>query len=167
MKIFLWGLELKRALEPLTLQKLNYVLFNCEKEEQSEYRESAYDIPGFGKLVYCGLQGRSSVTDFVCLGIRPLIKKIQETNDLGHPLCGNLRAGNWLPEYIVKRLKRLPKLQLAAQIFEKALSPLSIVPHFLRPCYFELIFSYLYDGVYDIAMSKVLYVLVCLAMLKF
>uniref|UniRef100_A0A914BV47 Glycogen debranching enzyme n=1 Tax=Acrobeloides nanus TaxID=290746 RepID=A0A914BV47_9BILA len=137
--------ELKQALENLTLQKFNYILFSCEKEESSEFREGAYDIPGFGKLVYCGLQG-----------IRPLIKKIQETDDLGHPLCGNLRGGNWLSEHIVKRLKRLPKLEKVAQIFEKALATLSDVPHFLRPCYFELIFSYLYEGVLEVAMSKVL-----------
>ena len=47
-----------------------------------------------------------------------------------------------------------------AQIFEKALATLSDVPHFLRPCYFELIFSYLYEGVLEVAMSKVLYVFV-------
>ena len=90
-------------------------------------------------------------------------------------MCGNLRDGNWLSEYIIKRLKRLPKLEKVfkksklkkinvnfqvAQIFEKALATLSDVPHFLRPCYFELIFSYLYEGVLEVAMSKVLYVFV-------
>ena len=34
-----------------------------------------------------------------------MLNDVRERNDLGHPLCGNLRDGNWLPEYIAKRLK--------------------------------------------------------------
>lgn len=45
----------------------------------------AYEIPNFGKLPYCGF-----------LGIRQLLKNIQERHDLGHPFCENLRKGNWL-----------------------------------------------------------------------
>lgn len=29
---------------------------------------------------------------------------IRSEDDLGHPFCGNLRDGNWLPEYISSRL---------------------------------------------------------------
>jgi glycogen debranching enzyme len=28
-------------------------------------------------------------------------------NDLGHPLCGHLRAGSWAMDYIYERLERL------------------------------------------------------------
>src|SRR4051812_24574895 len=80
-------------------------------------------------------------------GIHPVLKRIQETNDLGHPLCSNLRDGTWLSDYIIVRLKRLPELSEIARIYEEAFLHLAKgVPHFLRPCYFELIFTYLYDA---------------------
>jgi len=55
----------------------------------------AYDVPGFGKLVYCGLQG----------WMAPL-KPVMQFNDLGHPLCGHLRAGTWAMDYIHERLEK-------------------------------------------------------------
>ncbi|KAH7710427.1 glycogen debranching enzyme [Aphelenchoides avenae] len=127
--------ELKNEVAKLSLDTLGYVLFRCEGEEQAQFGTGAYDIPGFGKTVYCGLQG-----------IYPLIKRIQNFHDLGHPLCGNLRAGNWISEYTVNRLRRLPELEKVAQIFDDTLSLLAHLPHFLRPCYFERLFSYLYDA---------------------
>lgn len=108
-------------------------MFSCEPEEGVQYGGGAYDISNFGKLVYCGLKG-----------VEPVIRKIQASDDLGHPLCSNLRGGTWLPDYIVNRLKRLPELQKVAEVFEKAFEPLSQLPNFLRPCYFEKVFTPLY-----------------------
>ena len=53
----------------------------------------AYDVPGLGKLVYCGLQG----------WMAPL-RRIMQYNDLGHPLCAHLREGTWALDYISNRL---------------------------------------------------------------
>ena len=39
---------------------------------------------------------------------------IRPTNDLGHPLCNNLRDGDWLPNYIAARL-----------MFDKGTKPVS------------------------------------------
>ncbi|KAH7660482.1 CRE-AGL-1 protein, partial [Aphelenchoides avenae] len=135
---------LKNEVAKLSLDTLGYVLFRCEGEEQAQFGTGAYDIPGFGKTVYCGLQG-----------IYPLIKRIQNFHDLGHPLCGNLRAGNWISEYTVNRLRRLPELEKVAQIFDDTLSLLAHLPHFLRPCYFERLFSYLYDAVREVTLQKI------------
>ena len=33
-----------------------------------------------------------------------MLGSIRAKNDLGHPLCNNLRDGDWLPSYIAKRL---------------------------------------------------------------
>ena len=76
---------MKVLLNSLTLCDFNYLLFRCEAEERVDSGQGTYEIPNFGKLPYCGLQG-----------IRQLIKRIQERNDLGHPFCANLRSGTWL-----------------------------------------------------------------------
>lgn len=34
------------------------------------------------------------------------MSSIRTNNDLGHPLCHNLREGNWLMEYTAQRLMR-------------------------------------------------------------
>lgn len=56
---------------------------------------STYFVPNYGELVYGGLQGL--VTPFL---------KIAQDNDLGHPLCSNLRDGPWLIDFVVQRLER-------------------------------------------------------------
>ncbi|CAD5217959.1 unnamed protein product [Bursaphelenchus xylophilus] len=138
--------ELQNALLELDLQQLNYILFFCEPEEGTQFGTGAYDIPAYGKLVYCGLKG-----------VEALLRKVQAHNDLGHPLCGNLRAGTWLPNYYVNRLKRTEKLKKVAEIFERAFKPLDEIPHFLRPCYFEEIFTVLYQAVETTVLNKIGY----------
>ena len=54
-----------------------------------------YEVPGLGKLPYCGLEG----------WMHPL-RHIMRYNDLGHPLCGHLRDGPWPFDYIVGRLEK-------------------------------------------------------------
>lgn len=132
----------------------NYLLFRCEKEEQVEHGTDAYDVPNFGKFVYCGLKG-----------IEIVIRKIQETNDLGHPLCGNLREGTWLATYIINRLRRIDELKQLADLVESSLQSLNTMPHFLRPCYFELVFSYIYNAIEEVLIQKLGYVSYCYSIL--
>lgn len=81
--------SLRRIISKLNLVDLNIVLFVCQQEEKQHSTKSmergVYNVPGYGDLTYAGLQGIISIT-----------RKIAETNDLGHPLCNNLRNGNWL-----------------------------------------------------------------------
>lgn len=51
-------------------------------------------------------------------GVVSLLSEIRVINDLGHPLCGNLRDGDWLPDYIVGRLKLEPSTQRLAAWLE-------------------------------------------------
>jgi glycogen debranching enzyme len=139
--------NIQNSIRSLDAQIFNYLLFRCEKEEQVEYGQDAYDVPNFGKFVYCGLKG-----------IEIVIRKIQETNDLGHPLCGNLREGTWLVSYIVNRLRRIDELKTLADLIEKSLKPLDYMPHFLRPCYFELAFSYIFNAIEEVLVEKLGYV---------
>ena len=41
---------------------------------------------------------------YLILGIMTVLGAIRPNNDLGHPLCNNLRDGDWLPNYIAGRL---------------------------------------------------------------
>lgn len=37
-------------------------------------------------------------------GIMSVMAEIRPNNDLGHPFCGNLRAGDWMIDYVSNRL---------------------------------------------------------------
>lgn len=78
--------EVKSIVSRLNLVDLNLVLFSCDQEERDRgFGFEAYDIPGYKRLEYAGLQG-----------VLSLLSDIGPSNDLGHPLCNNLRMGDWL-----------------------------------------------------------------------
>lgn len=85
------------AFSGLDLVDLNVVLHRAEGEERDATggEIGAYDIPGSGKLVYCGLEG----------WMHPL-RHIMRYNDLGHPLSAHLREGPWALDYIQSRLEK-------------------------------------------------------------
>jgi glycogen debranching enzyme len=87
----------QEAFGDLDLVDLNVILFRANAEERDatagEFGE--YDIPGLGKMVYCGLEG----------WMHPL-RRVMRYNDLGHPLCAHLREGTWPMDYIHSRLIR-------------------------------------------------------------
>ncbi|VDM59544.1 unnamed protein product [Angiostrongylus costaricensis] len=111
----------------------NRLLFICDTEGSTEMGQGSYEIPCHGKLVYCGLQG-----------LIPLLNLIRTNNDLGHPLCANLRDGTWLCKYIFSRTAKYRGLQFLSSFFHAILAPLDDVPYYLRPCYFEVIITYIH-----------------------
>lgn len=126
----------------LSLVDLNRILYRCDEEEKDEGQGwGTYNIPKYGPLLYCGLQGdqshplqlhitfmlnvqaRRGIYTLICVyfrqhytlaGVVSVLSEIRVINDLGHPLCGNLRDGDWLPDYIVGRLKLEPSTQRLA-----------------------------------------------------
>lgn len=111
----------------LTLSDLNRVLFRADSEERAEGRNcGAYSFPRIGPLVYCGLQGLMSV-----------LSEVRSKNDLGHPMCDNLRAGDWLMDYIVARLAQETSTIKLSRWFEKVFASVKLVPRYLIPCYFD------------------------------
>ncbi|KAJ1370050.1 Amylo-alpha-1,6-glucosidase [Parelaphostrongylus tenuis] len=125
--------ELALNLDSISLQDYNRLLFMCDAEGCVETGQGAYDVPRYGKLVYCGLQG-----------LIHLLNLIRTNNDLGHPLCANLRDGTWLCKYIYSRMEKFPGLQFMSAFFQAILTPLDDVPYYLRPCYFEAIITYIH-----------------------
>ncbi|KAH6958488.1 glucanotransferase domain of glycogen debranching enzyme-domain-containing protein [Fusarium avenaceum] len=126
----------KEAWSELSLSDLNFLMYRCEAEERAESdgRDGVYDIPGHGKLVYAGLQGWWS-----------LFKYIIKDNNLAHPLCQNLRDGEWALDFILARLERIsatPGNEALAQPLrwlEERFDAIRKIPSFLLPRYFGLV----------------------------
>ncbi|KAJ3105154.1 hypothetical protein HDU97_008436 [Phlyctochytrium planicorne] len=90
-----WALGLWDAVKVLGEEECNVALYRCGAEEIDGIGEGVYDVPGFGSIPFCGLQGFASV-----------IHPVARNNDLGHPICDNLRAGHWMLDYVVSRLEK-------------------------------------------------------------
>ncbi|CAO3677994.1 unnamed protein product [Rhizopus microsporus] len=131
----------------MNLTDCNVVLYRCSSEEiAATSGDSVYVVPNYGELVYAGLQGFMSV-----------LKPIMVRNDLGHPLCDNLRAGLWAVDYIIHRLrvylKHYPNLAFLINWFESRATLLHSLPDFLVPKYFALTVQTAYDKIYTHALS--------------
>ncbi|XP_028328469.1 glycogen debranching enzyme isoform X1 [Gouania willdenowi] len=131
---------LAQLMSKLTLADLNVLLFRCDAEEQED-GGGCYSIPGWESLKYAGLQGLMSV-----------LADIRPTNDLGHPLCTNLREGDWLIDYVSNRLKTRdgPLSQVGCWLVAM-FSFLKHVPRYLIPCYFDAILVSAYTTALDSA----------------
>lgn len=55
--------DLRVIASRMDLENLNKALYRCDQEERDETsnRFGVYDIPGYGPLVYAGLQGKQIV----------------------------------------------------------------------------------------------------------
>ncbi|KAI7871254.1 glycogen debranching enzyme [Spinellus fusiger] len=135
------------VLKDFTLLDCNVVLYRSEGEEMDATGgHGIYAIPRHGKLVYAGLQGFMSV-------LVPIITN----NDLGHPMCDNLRAGKWMLDYVSDRLshQRNASLHLGPlhEWFSSRFELVKQMPDFLVPKYFAMTLQTAYDKVYARALS--------------
>ncbi|KIL69487.1 glycoside hydrolase family 133 protein [Amanita muscaria Koide BX008] len=132
----------QEAFEGLNLVDLNCVLYRSESEERDVTggKYGAYEVPGAGKLAYCGLEG----------WMHPL-RHIMRYNDLGHPLSAHLRQGTWALDYIHERLSAqtavFPAIAKVAEWLQKRFERVkAAMPNFLRPRFFALIVSTAYKA---------------------
>lgn len=138
------------AFQDLDHVDLNILLFRAEEEELDATGNEigVYDVPGFGKLKYCGLEG----------WMHPLRHIIQH-NDLGHTLCSHLREGTWALDYVATRLFKqagaVPKLQKPAEWFKERFDRVKLtVPPYLRPKYFAIVISEAYKAARHLAIEQ-------------
>ncbi|XP_070775031.1 glycogen debranching enzyme [Enoplosus armatus] len=129
---------LAQLMSKLTLTDLNVLLFRCDSEEEED-GGGCYNIPGWESLKYAGLQGLMSV-----------LADIRPNNDLGHPVCANLRQGDWLMEFVSNRLihKEGPLAQVG-QWLGAMFNYLKHIPRYLIPCYFDAILVSTYTTALD------------------
>lgn len=123
------GGDLAVSATKLTLNDLNRILYRSDPEERDDGKGfGGYHLDNYGTMKYCGLQG-----------IMSILNKIRANNDLGHPLCENLRNGDWLMEYIAARLIAHPSTQEIGKWFQSSFNNLRMAPRYLIPCYFDAI----------------------------
>jgi len=132
----------QEAFGDLDLVDLNVILHRADVEERDATAGvfGAYEVPGLGKMVYCGLEG----------WMHPL-RHIMRYNDLGHPLCGHLREGSWALDYVHQRLSHqletFPNLTKPAKWIEERFDRVkATVPNYMRPKYFALVISEAYKA---------------------
>ena len=138
------------AFGSLSLVDLNFVLYRCEPEEHDLMGgdDGVYNIPGFGTLVYAGLQGWWSI-----------LRDVVRYNDLGHPICKHLREGQWALDWIISRLRRMGKrtghtsLQKPAAWFTERFDAIRKLPSFLLPRYFALVIQTAYEASWERGIS--------------
>lgn len=138
------------AWNDVDLVDLNFLLYRCEAEEMdlSGGKDGVYDIPGHGKLIYAGLQGWWS-----------LLENIIRDNNLAHPLCQNLRDGQWALDYIVGRVERMSetpgneRLKKPALWLKDRFDAIRSIPNFLLPRYFGLVLRTAYMASRDRALE--------------
>ncbi|KAI8815426.1 glucanotransferase domain of glycogen debranching enzyme-domain-containing protein [Cladochytrium replicatum] len=135
----LWPPGLFDAIKNLGVVELNVALFRAEGEEQDVNGDGVYDVPQFGALRYCGLQG-------IVSALQPAAK----VNDLGHSVFNNLRQGPWLMDYAVNRLAKYSQFYPALTHLREWLSArLRLVaklgPSF-TPKYFTLVMFAAYNA---------------------
>ncbi|KAH8891821.1 glycoside hydrolase family 13 protein [Thozetella sp. PMI_491] len=136
----------KEAVAELDLVDLNFLLYKCEAEERdwSDGKDGTYDIPGYGKIVYAGLQGWWSI-----------LKDVIQDNNLAHPLCQNLRDGQWALDYTIGRLERASKTELYGRLekptvwLKERFDAIRSIPSFLLPRYFALVLRTIYLAASD------------------
>ena len=86
--------RMKQSCSRLSFLDLNYALYRCHSEESDEMGNGVYHVKEAGLLVYCGLQG-----------IMAMLRTARESNNLSHPICVNIRDGDWMTSYTANRLK--------------------------------------------------------------
>ncbi|XP_048458318.1 glycogen debranching enzyme isoform X1 [Rhincodon typus] len=133
----------KSIASDITLADLNLLFYRCDFEEQED-GGGCYSIPNIGALKYAGLQGFISV-----------LADIRPRNDLGHPLCENLRAGDWMMDYISNRLiAHGGKLEEIGKWFEAMFAFVKNLPRYLIPCYFDAILVGAYKTLVDVTLNQ-------------
>lgn len=140
----------RAAFNDVDLTDLNFILYRCDAEEKdsSKGEDGTYHIPGYGNLVYAGLQGWWSV-----------LRDIVSDNNLGHPLCCHLREGQWALDYCVGRLERISeerkysRIKGPAKWLKERCDAIRQIPSFLLPRYFALVVQTAYNAAVNRALE--------------
>lgn len=134
------------AARSLTLRDMSYLLFVCNDEQVQINGCGVYAVPGDGARVRGGLDARTGSHHWHhnqygtgplpysgLYGVIPAVKTIIRYNVLDHPLLDNLRAGDWLLDYLLDRLRARPALQTVAELIAREFDHIRKCPRSLKP----------------------------------
>lgn len=128
---------------------LNWLLYRCNQEEldASLGKRGAYEVPGYGPLVYCGLVGAAAVFDKA--------RRLLPREQLQQPISQNLMEGTWLLEYMIDRLTEPALLPLQQQMQEtlRLLQQLKGYP-WIRPYITDRLISGVYAQAGALVLSR-------------
>ncbi|XP_062509338.1 glycogen debranching enzyme-like [Corticium candelabrum] len=124
-----FGPQFDALLSCLSLADLNYILYKSQPEENEDGSGGVYTLQN-GPLPYAGIQGVMSI-----------LSVVHHDNDQGHPICDNLRSGNWLFEYVSNRLKLQKHSRELGEHLEMMFDQLKTLPRYLIPSYFSAILT--------------------------
>jgi len=139
--------NLQQILRQLKLIDFNRVLYRSSNEEISDGKGfDVYQIPSYGSMVFCGIQGQIVLFD-----------QIRLDNNIKHPLIQNLKQGNWLLDYVSQRLIVHRHTNQLGQWISNLFKYVKDLPRLLVPIYFERIlrclsaksFEYVYSLMND------------------
>lgn len=84
----------KELASQFTTADINYLMFSSEPEERERTggAHGTYHIPNYGNLQYAGFGA-----------FLKILKDARLYNNLGIPLFDNLRQGNWLLDFLLRR----------------------------------------------------------------
>ncbi|EGD79955.1 hypothetical protein PTSG_10237 [Salpingoeca rosetta] len=135
------------ALAAMTAVDMNHALFRCIREnETAAYRgDGVYDVPGYGPLKYAGIAG-----------VVPLIETVVSQNDLGHALCNNVRAGDWLLGYIAAHMHKRAGTRFLGEALDGIIARYKHIPTNAKPEVFAQIVSHVYSALRRTAVKRLL-----------
>ncbi|KAI9332132.1 glucanotransferase domain of glycogen debranching enzyme-domain-containing protein, partial [Zopfochytrium polystomum] len=138
---------LNDAIKLLRSEDVNVILYRSGPEEQDIIGEGLYDVPGFGSLVYCGLQGFLSA-----------FLPIARTNNLGHPICANIRLGPWMLDYVTGRLEKysalFPRIKPLKNWLEERFYLIKRLPSSFVPKYFFQSIYVVYQAIRALCIGR-------------
>ena len=138
----------KNLTQNLDLCDINLVLYKCEREEldNTKGERGNYSFDNFGPLCYAG--------------ISHLHKKLNEfkLNKENNTILDNIRAGDWLLDYTIKRYKDQPNLRNIYNILCSIMDNYKKLYVHHKPVYItkiiDLIYNVMIMKLYDLMKNK-------------
>lgn len=120
---------------------LNHVLFRCDPEEKdiSAGARGPYGFSQYGQLPYAGIAS-----------LMHMFRKTKLTKDMGAEIFENMRAGDWLLDYSVGRIRDYARaepsigLHKLAEFLEEYVEAVKQLPAHLKPKYGSKVIEVVY-----------------------
>ncbi|EAY00134.1 Amylo-alpha-1,6-glucosidase family protein [Trichomonas vaginalis G3] len=115
--------DLVKWTSQLSFADLSILMFRCGAEEGAQIGTGSYSFPQYGPCFYAGTQG--------------ILTAFDSSKDMGSPIFQNMRDGNWLCDFMIKRLYQAPHLIPILNFMRGKLDKIITLPRFTIPKYID------------------------------